>query len=41
MAVLDHPALTHRVAVVEGVREEDCRALVQEFFQARRVAARG
>ena len=26
----------HRFAVVSGVREEPCRALIQEFFKARR-----
>jgi tRNA(adenine34) deaminase len=30
------PGLNHRFAVVAGVREGECRALVQEFFQARR-----
>ncbi|MFP4476652.1 MAG: nucleoside deaminase [Desulfatibacillaceae bacterium] len=28
--------LNHRVAVVGGVLEEECRALLQEFFRARR-----
>lgn len=39
LQVLDRPTLNHRVEVVEGVREAECRALVQEFFQARRAAA--
>jgi tRNA(adenine34) deaminase len=30
------PGLNHRFAVVAGVLEEDCRALVQEFFRTRR-----
>jgi len=30
------PGLNHRFAVVAGVLEEECRALVQEFFWARR-----
>jgi tRNA(adenine34) deaminase len=30
------PGLNHRFAVVAGVLEEECRALVQEFFRARR-----
>jgi tRNA(adenine34) deaminase len=30
------PGHNHRFEVVAGVREEDCRALVQEFFRARR-----
>jgi tRNA(adenine34) deaminase len=33
---LEIPTLNHRFAVVEGVMEEDCRALVQSFFRARR-----
>ena len=30
------PGLNHRVAVVSGVLEEECRALVQAFFKERR-----
>ena len=30
------PGLNHRFAVVAGVREEECRALVQAFFRERR-----
>ncbi len=33
---LDIPTLNHRFAMVEGVMEEDCRALVQSFFRSRR-----
>jgi len=36
MRALDHPALNHRVAVVGGVLETECRTLVQKFFKARR-----
>jgi tRNA(adenine34) deaminase len=32
----EHPALNHRLAVVGGVLEEECRAVVQEFFRERR-----
>jgi len=32
----DLPGHNHRVAIVSGVREEECRALIQEFFRARR-----
>jgi len=32
----EHPALNHRLAVVAGVLEEECRAAMQEFFQERR-----
>ena len=30
------PGLNHRFAVVSGVREEECRLLMQEFFKNRR-----
>lgn len=33
---LDVPSLNHRFEIVEGVLEEDCRTLVQEFFRVRR-----
>jgi len=33
---LELPSLNHRVEVVGGVLEDDCRDLVQEFFRARR-----
>jgi len=36
---LDHPALNHRVAVVSGVLEGDCSAIVQRFFRERRVSS--
>jgi tRNA(adenine34) deaminase len=36
---LEHPALNHRVEVVAGVLEDDCRGLVQRFFRDRRRAA--
>ncbi len=32
------PGHNHRVAVVGGVRRDECRALMQEFFKARRNA---
>jgi tRNA(adenine34) deaminase len=32
----DLPGHNHRVAIVGGVCEEECRALMQEFFRARR-----
>jgi len=32
----DLPGLNHRFAVVSGVREEECRALMRAFFAARR-----
>jgi len=32
----DAPQLNHRIEVVKGVLEDECRALMQEFFRARR-----
>ena len=37
----EHPALNHCVAVVGGVLEDDCRAILQEFFRARRAEVEG
>jgi tRNA(adenine34) deaminase len=34
--VLDNPGLNHKVTVVEGVLENECRALMSAFFQERR-----
>ncbi|HEY2907176.1 MAG TPA: tRNA adenosine(34) deaminase TadA [Vicinamibacterales bacterium] len=34
--IADVAGLNHRFEVVSGVREEACRSLIQEFFQARR-----
>ncbi len=34
--ILAEPALNHRPEVVTGVREEECAALLREFFAARR-----
>lgn len=39
LRLLETPGLTHRVAVTAGVREEECGALLRDFFQARRAAA--
>lgn len=39
IAAHETPGLNHRVAVVAGVLEDDCRRLLQEFFRARRVPA--
>jgi tRNA(adenine34) deaminase len=36
MAVLENPALNHRVQVTAGVQKDECRALLQDFFQKRR-----
>ena len=34
--VLDNPGLNHKVVVVEGVLEKECKALMSAFFQERR-----
>ena len=34
--ILDHADLNHRVEIQTGVLEEDCRAVIQNFFRARR-----
>ncbi len=34
--VFENPGLNHKVAVVEGVLEEECKALMSAFFQERR-----
>ena len=35
------PGLNHRFDVVSGVREEECRELMQEFFKGRRAEGKG
>ena len=34
--VVNSPKLNHRIAVTPGIREAECRALLQMFFRARR-----
>ncbi|HEX2455450.1 MAG TPA: tRNA adenosine(34) deaminase TadA [Vicinamibacterales bacterium] len=36
MRAHEHPALNHRMTATGGVLEEECRALLQMFFEARR-----
>jgi len=36
MRAHEHPALNHRIEAVGGVLEEQCRALMREFFEERR-----
>lgn len=36
MRAHEHPALNHRIDAIGGVLEEECRAVMQEFFQERR-----
>ena len=33
---LDHPSLNHRFVVTGGVLEDECRAIIQEFFRHKR-----
>ncbi len=40
-SILNHPQLNHRSQVVSGVLEEECRAILQEFFHGRRKGAVG
>ena len=37
---LEIPTLNHRFDVVEGVLEDECRQVMQAFFQARRAAGK-
>jgi tRNA(adenine34) deaminase len=36
MHALDSPGLNHRFSVVSGILEDDCRDLIQRFFQEKR-----
>ena len=36
MRALDHPSLNHRVEAAAGVLAEECRQMMQAFFQERR-----
>jgi tRNA(adenine34) deaminase len=36
LSVMNHPALNHRVEVVEGVLVEECSSMLTAFFRARR-----
>ncbi len=39
LAVLNHPALNHRMEVTAGVLAAECGQLLREFFRAKRVQA--
>lgn len=39
MNLLQFPTLNHRSQITNGVREEECRALLRSFFQVRRQAS--
>ena len=36
MRAHEHPALNHRIEAMGGVLEDECRAMIQEFFEERR-----
>jgi tRNA(adenine34) deaminase len=36
IAVMNHPALNHRVELIEGVRAEECGKMLTDFFRAKR-----
>ena len=38
LSVMNHPALNHRVEVVEGVLADECSAMLTNFFRARRAS---
>lgn len=40
MSAHEHASLNHRMEAVGGVREAECRELVQAFFEARRAGLR-
>ncbi len=35
-SILNHPGLNHRPEIIAGVREDECLAILQEFFRGRR-----
>jgi tRNA(adenine34) deaminase len=41
MRAHEHPSLNHRVQAVGGVLEDECRALIQGFFEERRARTSG
>lgn len=38
--IVDHPQLNHRADVISGILEDECRGMLQSFFQARRAGAK-
>jgi tRNA(adenine34) deaminase len=36
IAVMNHPALNHRVELVEGILAEECGKMLTDFFRAKR-----
>jgi tRNA(adenine34) deaminase len=40
MRAHEHPSLNHRMSAVGGVLEDECRRVMQEFFESRRASER-
>ena len=36
--ILNHPQLNHRPEIIQGILEEPCRAMLQDFFRKKRLA---
>jgi tRNA(adenine34) deaminase len=41
MQVINHPSLNHKIEVVSGVLNEECMAIIQDFFRRRRLESKG
>ena len=41
MQMLDHPALNHRIEIISGVLENQCREMIQGFFGENRRTLKG
>ena len=41
MRMLDHPALNHRIEIISGVLEDQCREMIQGFFGEKRRTLKG
>jgi tRNA(adenine34) deaminase len=41
MKLIDDPSWNHRIVVVAGVMEDECRELIQEFFREKRKGKNG
>ncbi len=38
--ILNHPQLNHRPEIIQGILEEPCRAMLQDFFRKKRLATK-
>ena len=41
MQLLDHPSLNHRIEIISGVLENQCREMIQGFFGEKRRTLKG